>query len=401
MRLAYSPEFWRVMAGSLLGFEEKSVDSRLHLDECMGWMKAGFQSSNNRGIPIAYRPVVVGRWSEPYVETTGYCIETFLAYSSIVGNVEFERMAVEMANWLVSIQLNSGGMPHNEGHGYIVDSPLVFDSAQDIFGLLKVYGQTGKPIYLEAAVRAGRWIVGRQEGNGSWVDGSIVHSARSYYARVGLALHKLFKATKIGEFEEAAAANYRWTLDHVDPDGWPREASFEVGGPTYLHTIMYVLESLLEGHDLLVGETGVDTVRRAVDILLRQCGEAQTSLAGAYGSGWAGDHSFRCLTGEAQFSNVCARLFGLTRERYYLEAMLKINTGLKKIHMVSRGHYGVRGGLQGSYPFWGEYMPFEFPNWGVKFFADALMQELLLTGELGQPIEFSCVDADEKRGATR
>jgi hypothetical protein len=33
----------------------------------------------------------------------------------------------------------------------------------------------------------------------------------------------------------------------------------------------------------------------------------------------------------------------------------------------------VRGALPGSYPIWGKYEPFAFPNWATKFFADALM----------------------------
>lgn len=404
--LVLSSAFWGVMAGNLVGLEEKKLDSRLHLDACMEWMKCGFEDSNKRGIPIAYIPKLFRKWSEPYVETTGYCIETFLDYSSFTGRSEFERMAVEMADWLVSVQLDSGGMPRNKGHFQIVGSPVVFDSAQDIFGLLKAYDRTGKTVYLESAIGVGRWISGRQEINGSWIDREIMNSARSYYSRVGLALHELFKATDIREFEEAAIQNYDWTLNRIDPDGWPREASFEDGRPTYLHTIMYVLESLLRGSDLLGGQTGVDIVRRDVDLLLRQPEGARAPLAGAYGSGWLGDYSFRCLTGEAQLSNICAMLFGLTQDRCYLEAMLQVNSGLKKIHRVSTGRYGVRGGLQGSYPFWGKYMPFEFPNWGVKFFADALMEEIRFTERSDQPIvaqleQFSGMEMEGKRDFTQ
>jgi hypothetical protein len=36
----------------------------------------------------------------------------------------------------------------------------------------------------------------------------------------------------------------------------------------------------------------------------------------------------------------------------------------------------VRGGIAGSWPIWGAYSRFEFPNWAAKFFADALMLEM-------------------------
>jgi hypothetical protein len=33
------------------------------------------------------------------------------------------------------------------------------------------------------------------------------------------------------------------------------------------------------------------------------------------------------------------------------------------------------GALPGSYPVWGRYEPFGFPNWATKFFADSLLLE--------------------------
>ena len=37
----------------------------------------------------------------------------------------------------------------------------------------------------------------------------------------------------------------------------------------------------------------------------------------------------------------------------------------------------LRGGIAGSAPIWGDYSRFEFPNWAAKFFADALMMDML------------------------
>jgi hypothetical protein len=33
------------------------------------------------------------------------------------------------------------------------------------------------------------------------------------------------------------------------------------------------------------------------------------------------------------------------------------------------------GAIPGSFPIWGRYEPFAFPNWATKFFCDALMIE--------------------------
>jgi hypothetical protein len=37
---------------------------------------------------------------------------------------------------------------------------------------------------------------------------------------------------------------------------------------------------------------------------------------------------------------------------------------------------GIRGGIKGSQPIWGEYGEYEYLNWAAKFFADALMHEI-------------------------
>ena len=36
----------------------------------------------------------------------------------------------------------------------------------------------------------------------------------------------------------------------------------------------------------------------------------------------------------------------------------------------------VRGAIQGSFPIYGRYCPYAFPNWGAKFFIDASLLEL-------------------------
>ena len=36
---------------------------------------------------------------------------------------------------------------------------------------------------------------------------------------------------------------------------------------------------------------------------------------------------------------------------------------------------GVRGGIAGSDPVWGDYLGFTYPNWAAKFTADALLAD--------------------------
>jgi hypothetical protein len=62
------------------------------------------------------------------------------------------------------------------------------------------------------------------------------------------------------------------------------------------------------------------------------------------------------------------------------DAELKHRAGLgiaflKRHHRLSDRDDAARGAIAGSAPIWGDYSRFEFPNWAVKFFADALMIE--------------------------
>ena len=49
---------------------------------------------------------------------------------------------------------------------------------------------------------------------------------------------------------------------------------------------------------------------------------------------------------------------------------------VKRRHRLSEPDPAIRGAVAGSFPIWGRYSMFEFPNWAAKFFADALMMEM-------------------------
>ena len=48
----------------------------------------------------------------------------------------------------------------------------------------------------------------------------------------------------------------------------------------------------------------------------------------------------------------------------------KISTHIPKYTLIKK-----KGGLPGSYPFWGRYMILRQPNWATKFLVDAIMLE--------------------------
>ncbi|MEO6422619.1 MAG: hypothetical protein ABIR84_08080, partial [Candidatus Nitrotoga sp.] len=49
---------------------------------------------------------------------------------------------------------------------------------------------------------------------------------------------------------------------------------------------------------------------------------------------------------------------------------------VKRTQRLDDTDEAVRGGIAGSFPIWGDYSRFEYPNWAAKFFADALMMDM-------------------------
>ena len=50
---------------------------------------------------------------------------------------------------------------------------------------------------------------------------------------------------------------------------------------------------------------------------------------------------------------------------------------LKRHHRLDDPDNAIKGGIAGSAPIWGSYSRFEYPNWATKFYADALMMDLM------------------------
>ena len=121
----------------------------------------------------------------------------------------------------------------------------------------------------------------------------------------------------------------------------------------------------------------IEASRRTADALLAMQ-RADGSLAGRFDSLWRPTARWSCLTGDAQTALVWLRLFAASGDERYLRAARRMNAYLCSTQDLTAGDPGVRGGIKGSHPVWGEYGRFLYPNWAAKFFADSLMLELTL-----------------------
>jgi hypothetical protein len=82
----------------------------------------------------------------------------------------------------------------------------------------------------------------------------------------------------------------------------------------------------------------------------------------------------------------------LTEQEGYRQAAQRILDFLTRLQSGNNTPASIRGGLSGSHPIWGRYLRWRYPNWSVKFFLDALLQEQMLpsfsdfSGRIGEEL---------------
>lgn len=311
-------------------------------------------------------------WSPGYPETTGYIIVTLLEGAGPLGRPADLLRARRAAEWEVRVQLPDGSW--QAGFVSSPPRPAVFNTGQVIQGLLAAHQAFGDTAFAAAAERGAAWLVGVQDPDGAWRRHEYHEVPHVYAARVAWPLAQLAERSGDRRVREAARRNLEWALRQQAADGWFAHCGFAPGEPPLTHTLAYTLEGLVEAGVVLKEERYLEAGRRGADALLLLF-ERRRRLAGTYGPGWTGDYRFTCLTGCAQMGRVWGRLFELTGDARYLNAAAKITDQvLRAVPWTSRDP-GLRGGVPGSQPVWGDYMRFRVPNWAAKFALDSLLQE--------------------------
>lgn len=313
-------------------------------------------------------------WLPSYPETTGYIIETFLAASKLLQRPNLEKRAQRMIDWELSIQQDDGAFP---GHfGEAGSRPVIFNTGQIMHGMLAGYLQLGRKECLEAAVKAGWWLVQQQDADGCWRrfehnDVPHVYNTRGTWALVATGL-----IANEPELTQAARRNLDWALTQQTASGWFATNAFTPDKVPFTHTIAYAIRGFLESGVLLEDQRYLTAALAAA----RGMAHAQRSdgwLAGTFADNWAARASYSCLTGVAQMSLNWTRLAqdgGAPELREHAQRAIAC---IKRTQRLSDADDSVRGGIAGSFPIWGDYSRFEYPNWAAKFFADALMMDML------------------------
>lgn len=370
------PAHLALIAADLLGTGRQPVlGDREHLQAVIDWLCRAqdirIGAPDEGGVSAGWS--FEDGWLPSYPETSGYIVETFLAAARLLDDSSLRDRSVGILDWELGIQNPDGSFP---GHfGEAASRPVVFNTGQIMHGMIAGYLELGRADCLEAAVRAGRWLMGSQDDDGCWrrnVHNGVPHT---YNTRAAWALLRTGMLAGEPALQEAAERNIRWALQQQTECGWFRDNAFVPGRVPFTHTIAYAIRGVLESGLLLDSGEFVQSARKAATALAQKQ-RADGWLAGTFDEGWRPAASYCCLTGLAQMAIIWQRFARLDGPSVMSAGAQRALLYLKRNHRVSDGDGPRDGGLAGSAPIWGRYSMFEYPNWAAKFLADTIMMAM-------------------------
>lgn len=360
---------FRKWSGNVPDYQNLSLSEWQHrTNAALSWLQRSIAATGGKGSSHSYSPVF--GWQKAYPETTGYLIETLFDYADLTQNNTLRELAFQCTDWLVSIQLPGGAFP-----GLLAGNtkPSIFNTSQILFGLARALEEdTGRVETRHALRKAVEWLVSQLEPDYSWRRHAYVPGfTPSYYTRAVWGVLKANKILQIAGIENAMKAALQFYAHRIMPEKSVKDWGFWPGKPAFTHTIAYTLEGFLESAIVLKDDKIIEKKILAGEKLLLIIADNKDRLAGRYDEHWRGDYSFRCVTGNCQLSVFFHRLWELTGDGKFQKAAGKLLMDILDCQILD-GSQNAHGALPGSAPFWGPYQRFRYPNWGVKFFLDAM-----------------------------
>jgi folate-dependent phosphoribosylglycinamide formyltransferase PurN len=343
-----------------------------HLVAAANWLARAQDVTGNGGVSGRYS--LRTGWTSSYPETTGYIIPTFLSLAREV-DPAFHARAARCVEFLKPLQLPGGAFPAGELHENRA-SPSVFNTAQILHGLLAWHSQTGDVDAAEAATRAASWLASQQHADGSWRT-NLYNGVTTYTTHASCWLAQAGRHFGVDQWTRAAERHLDWALSHVDSDtGWINRAGFgeedHQNRRAVVHTLAYTIWGLLDLSQSLEREDALSVARRAAERVARRL-ELTGSLPGELDSQWKASRSdYACLTGNAQMALIWFRLAKIDGDARFINTAIKAVDLVKAAQAMNSGDTGIRGGIPGSAPVWGDYIYMALPNWAAKYFIDAL-----------------------------
>ncbi|BBO67284.1 hypothetical protein DSCA_12140 [Desulfosarcina alkanivorans] len=352
----------------------KTFDNDSHLQAAAEWILRAQEATEDKGVSRMYS--LLKGWGPSYPETTGYIIPTLIEYGKKTNNDKFSKRALEMADWEIEIQLESGAVMAGTIDANPV-APTIFNTGQNLFGWIDAYKESNDERYLNAAVKAVKWMKEAQDEEGCWAK---FHSpfakfkVNTYNIRSAWGMCKVFNVTQERELLSAVEKNMNWVLTQQNENGWFDNNCLNDNKNPLTHTIGYTIEGIL-GIGLALNEPSYILAAQKTAEELLKVQQHDGSLPGRFNEKWKPVESWICLTGLAQIAICWWLLYDYTGNDNFKKGAAKANAFLKSTQDLENRNPGIRGGIKGSFPVNGGYGKYQYLNWAAKFFMDSLMLE--------------------------
>ncbi|MCZ2845268.1 MAG: terpene cyclase/mutase family protein [Candidatus Bathyarchaeota archaeon] len=361
-------EYIKLCIRDFLNKENSITNNKEHIKAAINWLMHAQDITKDGGISAFYS--LRHGWAPSYPETTGYIIPTMFDCFHFTRDEDCRKRAIRMSDWLINIQSENGSF-----QGFGTKTPIIFDIGQILKGLCRAHIETNDRECLNAAIKAGEFLVKNQDKDGAWRKSTYNNIFHTYHTRVAWALLELFLITKDIKYEKAANKNLKFVLSNQKKNGWFQNCAFDLKSNPFTHTIAYTVRGILESAILLRNKNYLNSALKTADALLNLF-NTHGFLAGSYNERWGSRDTYSCLTGDAQTSIIWLKIFEITKNMKYLVSARKMNRYLKTTQNLNSRDKAINGGIKGSQPVYGKYFQFSFPNWSAKFFIDALLLEI-------------------------
>ena len=390
---------------------DRGYTDRDHLLAAADWLCRAQDAMSDGGVCGRYH--LRSGWTSSYPETTGYIIPTLLALEEHFGDPSFRDRAERCVRFLLQLQLQEGAFPGAEVHENRT-RPSPFNTAQILGGLMAWHRVTGDDTALVAARRAADWLVEVQDPDGAFRRHFYLGLATTYSAHASCWLAEFGSYLDHEPYRAAAMRHLDWVLGHRDRetdwiDGCGFGAEDHAARRAVTHTRAYTLWGILASSIALERDDGLAVARAAAGRMARRI-ELSRWLPGVLDHRWRGCSDYACLTGNAQMALIWFRLDALEADERLVNAAFKAIDLVKVAQPMDVPEPGIRGGIPGSDPIWGDYLHLAVPNWSAKYFIDALLAKYAalralrerapLNGPLPESLPCTIPPAGEEHPAT-